>query len=155
MIKKFNLFLEEVRLKDISLLKGFDDKSKHDWGFDKTFDWGSKLVKLITINKRINGKKPQFKITYFDTMSHNIRDKILHRTTLTDVEEFNTVLKEVLTNLVEEDYDYNPNHKYAVSLKEHNFTLVFKLNMDTKEFNLYTILPGSGVNNVQDIFVYE
>ena len=153
MIKNFKIFLEEVRLKDIANLKGFNQETKSEWGFDKQFDLNVNLVKFVTTNIRVQGRKIQLKISYYDDAIHNIRWKILKRTTLSDVTEFNKILKETIIKLLDKKTDFNHFSKYAVFLKEHNFSIVFKIDLDMKEFNLYTIIPGSGVNNVKEILV--
>ena len=153
MIKKWETFLE-ARLKDLANLKGFDAETKSRWGFDKEFDLEGKLVKIITTNKRVGGKKLQFKITYFNDIHHSIADRIQKRTNLNDVEEFNFILKNTLNRLVEEKENFIFDRKYAVYLKDYNFVIVFTLDYELKELNIYTILPGSGVNNVRKVFVY-
>jgi hypothetical protein len=153
MIENWRSFLE-ARLSDIANLKGFDTKTKSEWGFDKEFDLSSNLVKIISTNKRVGGKKLQFKITYFDDYNHSISERIKDRTSLKSVEEFNVIIKETLNKLVEEDDEFIFDRKYAVYLKEYRFIIVFTLDYDLKELNIYTILPGSNVNNVRKIFVY-
>lgn len=154
MIKNWETFLEAARLSDIANLKGFDSKKKSDWGFDKKFDLSGNLVKMISTNKRINGRKLQLRITYFDDTHHSIAERIRDRTNLKSVEEFNVILKETLNKLVEEKEEFIFDKKYAVYLKEYRFVIVFTLDYDLKELNIYTILPGSNVNNVGKIFVY-
>jgi hypothetical protein len=73
---------------------------------------------------------------------------------LKSVEEFSVILKETLNKLVDEKDEFIFDKKYAVYLKEYRFTIVFTLDYDLKELNIYTILPGSNVNNVRKIFVY-
>jgi hypothetical protein len=153
MIKNWETFLE-ARLKDLVNLKGFDTETKSRWGFDKEFDLEGKLVKMITTNKRVDGKKLQFRVTYFDDWNHSITDRIQKRTNLNDVEEFNSILKMVLNKLVDEKEDFIFDCKYAVYLEEYNFVIVFTLDYELKELNVYTILPGSNVNNVRKKFVY-
>ena len=70
------------------------------------------------------------------------------------VEEFNVILKDTLNRLVEENDDFIFDKKYAVYLREYRFVIVFTLDYDLKELNIYTILPGSNVNNIRKIFVY-
>ena len=153
MIKNWETFLE-ARLRDLANLKGFDSETKSRWGFDKEFDLEGKLVKMITTNKRIGGKKLQFRVTYFNDTHHSIVDRIQKRTNLNDVEEFNFILKDTLNKLVEEKENFVFDRKYAAYLKEYNFVIVFTLDYELKELNIYTILPGSGVNNVRKVFVY-
>ena len=153
MIKNWGNFLE-ARLSDIANLKGFDTRTKSEWGFDKKFDLSSNLVKIISTNKRVDGKKLQLRITYFDDTNHSIAERIRDRTSLKSVEEFSVILKETLNKLVEEKDEFIFDKKYAVYLKEYRFTIVFTLDYDLKEINIYTILPGSNVNNVRKIFVY-
>jgi hypothetical protein len=153
MIKNWENFLE-ARLSDIANLKGFDTKTKSQWGFDKEFDTNVNLVKMISTNKRISGKKLQFRITYFDDTHHSIAERIRDRTSLKSVEEFNVILKDTLNKLVEENDEFIFDRKYAVYLKEYRFVIVFTLDYDLKELNIYTVLPGSNVNNVRKIFVY-
>lgn len=152
-IKSFNLFTEEVRLSDIAKLKGFDAKKKDDWGFDKDFDLKEQLVKIITPNIRFNGHKIRLTVTYYDDAVHNIRWKIYKRTSLKSIEEFNKLLKEAITKLLGTTTDFIYDRKYAIYLKEYNFSIIFKIDLEMLEFNLYTILPGRGVAKVQDIFV--
>lgn len=153
MIKNWNAFLE-ARLSDIVNLKGFNDEMKSKWGFDKDFNMSINLVKIISTNKRIGHRKLQFRITYFDDINHSIVDRIRNRTSLKSNEEFNIILKDVLNRLVEEDYNFIFDKKYAVYLEEYRFVIVFTLDYDLKELNIYTILPGSNVSNVVKIFVY-
>jgi hypothetical protein len=100
MIKNWKTFLE-ARLSDIANLKGFDSKTKSDWGFDKDFDLSGNLVKIISTNKRIGGRKLQLRITYFDDTHHSIAERIRDRTNLKSVEEFNVILKETLNKLID------------------------------------------------------
>jgi hypothetical protein len=153
MIKNWGNFLE-ARLSDIANLKGFDTRAKSEWGFNKKFDLSSNLVKIISTNKRVDGKKLQLRITYFDDTNHSIAERIRDRTSLKSVEEFSVILKETLNKLVDEKDEFIFDKKYAVYLKEYRFTIVFTLDYDLKELNIYTILPGSNVNNVRKIFVY-
>ena len=153
MIKNWETFLE-ARLRDLANLKGFDSETKSRWGFDKEFNLEGKLVKIITTNKRISGKKLQFRVTYYNDTHHSIVDRIQKRTNLNDVEEFNSILKDTLNKLVEEKENFIFDRKYAVYLKEYNFVIIFTLDYELKELNIYTILPGSGVNNVRKVFVY-
>ena len=60
----------------------------------------------------------------------------------------------ILNKLVEEKEDFISDSKYAVYLEEYNFVIVFTLDYDLMELNIYTILPGSNVNNVRKKFVY-
>ncbi len=66
----------------------------------------------------------------------------------------NSILKDTLNKLVEEKENFIFDRKYAVYLKEYNFVIIFTLDYELKELNIYTILPGSGVNNVRKVFVY-
>ena len=65
----------------------------------------------------------------------------------------NKVLKDVITKLLETTTNFIYDKKYAIYLKEYNFSIIFKIDLEMLEFNLYTILPGRGVAKVQDIFV--
>jgi hypothetical protein len=152
-IKKFEIFLEEVRLKDVVKLKGFDSHQIDKWGFNKTFDLTKKLVKHITPSTRINGKKIRLTITYFDDALHNIRWKISKRTNLESVEEFNDILKKSINNLLNQTTNFNFDEKLALYISEYNFSIIFKIDLEMLEFNIYTIIPGRGVSNIKNIFV--
>lgn len=152
-INNFNSFLEEVRLKDIAKLKGFNDNQIDKWGFNRTFDLKQKLVKNITPNLRIKGKKIRLTITYYDDALHNIRWKISERTNLGSVEEFNKLLKNVITELLKQEKSFEYDEKMAVYVSEHNFSIIFKIDLEMLEFSLYTIIPGRGVSNIKNIFV--
>ena len=43
--------------------------------------------------------------------------------------------------------------KMAVYVSEHNFSIIFKIDLEMLEFSLYTIIPGRGVSNIKNIFV--
>jgi len=72
--ESFNDLLIEVRLSDVLNLKSKEDdklSSEIDQLKNLSFDFEKNLVKFITLKKRVNNKKIQFKINWNDTSKHN------------------------------------------------------------------------------------
>ena len=153
MIKKFNSFINEARLRDISKLKGFTSDNISDWGFDIEFDLVDKLVKFITPSIRLSGKKIQLRVLYYDDVLHSIKDRILKRTNLDSVNEFNTILKNSINKLLKKKTKFIEESKYGMFIREHNFSIIFIIDIEMRELRIITIIPGSGINNVIEIFV--
>ena len=78
--ERFNDLLTEVRLSDVLNIKSKEDillASEIDQLKNVSFDFEKNLVKFITLKKRVNNKKIQFKINWNDTSKHNLRKSSL------------------------------------------------------------------------------
>lgn len=163
-IHNFNNFnkLVEVRLSDVLNLKSSKDddiSSEIQKLKDVTFDFDKNLVKFITLKKRVNNKKIQFKINWNDTSKHDLKKRISERTSFKTVEEFNNFFRETV-NIVFPDYlgkEVIDTGRYSIHSIEYNISIIFVFNLDKwvkndYELNIITILPGrKGVDVVKII----
>jgi hypothetical protein len=150
--ERFNDLLAEVRLSDVLNIKSKEDNllaSEIDQLKNVSFDFEKNLVKFITLKKRVNNKKIQFKINWNDTSKHNLRKRISERTSFKTVQEFNNFFKE-LVNIVFPDYvgkQLMSSGRYSVYSIEYNISIIFEFNFEKYikndyEVNVVTILPG-------------
>jgi hypothetical protein len=146
--KKFN----EVRLSDVLNIKSSKDdnvSSEIQRLKDVTFDFDKNLVKFITLKKRVNNKKVQFKINWNDTSKHDLKKRISDRTTFRTVEEFNNFFRETV-NIIFPDYlgkDVLNSGRYSIYSIEYNISIIFEFNLEKwikneYEINIITVLPG-------------
>lgn len=146
--KKFN----EVRLSDVLNVKSSKDdnvSSEIQKLKDVTFDFDKNLVKFITLKKRVNNKKVQFKINWNDTSKHDLKKRISDRTTFRTVEEFNNFFRETV-NIIFPDYlgkDVLNTGRYSIYSIEYNISIIFEFNLEKwlkneYEINIITVLPG-------------
>ena len=146
--KKFN----EVRLSDVLNIKSSKDdsvSSEIQRLKDATFDFDKNLVKFITLKKRVNNKKVQFKINWNDTSKHDLKKRISDRTTFRTVEEFNNFFRETV-NIIFPDYlgkDVLNTGRYSIYSIEYNISIIFEFNLEKwlkneYEINIITVLPG-------------
>ncbi len=155
----FELFLE-ARLADLLSIKGGEDTdfAKQIKKIqDSEFDLSKKLVRFITLKKRIAGKKVQFKINWNDNASHNLIKRIQDRTSFKSVEEFNSYFKSQIDYIFPDMVGKKlfQTGRYSLYSTEYNFTII--INFDIKEYtnanffiNVVTILPGKKGNNIVD-----
>ena len=155
MITSYKLFLE-ARLADLLKVKGEGDLAKELTKIkDADFDLSRKLVRFITLKKRVNNKKIQFEILWNDTAKHNLVNRIKERTSFNSVEEFNEYFKsefnKIFPNMVGKEL--HSTGRYSLYSKEYNFTIIMDFSIDEYidgiyEVKIITILPGKKGNDV-------
>jgi len=154
-ITKFDLFCE-ARLADVLNIKGSGDLVKQMTDIkDAEFDLNKKLVKLITLKKRVNNKKIQFEINWNDSATHNLVKRIKERTSFGSVEDFNQYFKGEFNRIFPDmvGKEIYVSGRYSLYSKEYNFSMIINFNIDEYSDGIYevdiiTILPGKKGNNV-------
>ena len=154
-ITKFDLFCE-ARLADILNIKGSGDLVKQMTDIkDAEFDLNKKLVKLITLKKRVNNKKIQFQINWNDSVTHNLVKRIKERTSFGSVEDFNQYFKGEFNRIFPDmvGKEIYVSGRYSLYSKEYNFSMIINFNIDEYadgiyEVDIITILPGKKGNNI-------
>jgi|Laugresbdmm110sn_1035088.scaffolds.fasta_scaffold103682_1 hypothetical protein len=154
-ITKFDLFCE-ARLADVLNIKGSGDLVKQMTDIkDAEFDLNKKLVKLITLKKRVNNKKIQFEINWNDSATHNLVKRIKERTSFGSVEDFNQYFKGEFNRIFPDmvGKEIYVSGRYSLYSKEYNFSMIINFNIDEYadgiyEVDIITILPGKKGNNV-------
>lgn len=158
MIKNFKSFLE-ARLSSILNLKGkselYDELKNIK---DAEFDSSKKLVKLITLSKRVNNKKIQFLINWNDTATHDLIKRIKDRTSFSSIEEFNNYFKDELNKVLPDmiGKEIHTTGRYNLYSSEYNFSIIISFNIENYiknifSINVITILPGKKNNNILNI----
>jgi len=147
-ITKFDLFCE-ARLADVLNIKGSGDLVKQMTDIkDAEFDLNKKLVKLITLKKRVNNKKIQFEINWNDSATHNLVKRIKERTSFGSVEDFNQYFKGEFNRIFPDmvGKEIYVSGRYSLYSKEYNFSMIINFNIDEYadgiyEVDIITILP--------------
>jgi hypothetical protein len=154
-IKNYKLFLE-ARLADLLNIKGDSDLAKEMQKIkDAEFDINKKLVRFITLKKRVNNKKIQFEIIWNDTAKHNLVKRIQERTSFNSVEDFNQYFKGEFNKLFPDmvGKELHTTGRYSLYSKEYNFTIIMDFSIDEYidgiyEVKIITILPGKKGNDI-------
>lgn len=154
-IKSYNLFLE-ARLADLLSIKGDSSLAKELSKIkDAEFDINRKLVKFITLKKRVNNKKIQFEIFWNDTAKHNLVKRIKERTSFNSVEDFNQYFKGEFNKLFPDmvGKELHTTGRYSLYSLEYNFTIIMDFSIDEYidgiyEVKIITILPGKKGNDI-------
>jgi hypothetical protein len=154
-IKNYKLFLE-ARLADLLNIKGDSDLAKEMQKIkDAEFDINKKLVRFITLKKRVNNKKIQFEIIWNDTAKHNLVKRIKERTSFNSVEDFNQYFKGEFNKLFPDmvGKELHTTGRYSLYSKEYNFTIIMDFSIDEYidgiyEVKIITILPGKKGNDI-------
>lgn len=157
MIKNFKSFLE-ARLADLINLTSNNDKELSDkiQKFkDMEFDVNKKLVKFITLKKRVNNNKLRFSIDWNDSVSHDLIKRISNRTSFKSVEEFNNFFIDIINNVFPDKIgkDIYNKGKYAIYHKTYNITVIIAFDIEKYmkkkyEISVVTILPGRIAKNI-------
>lgn len=154
-IKKYKLFVE-ARLADLLNIKGDSDLAKELTKIkDAEFDISKKLVRFITLKKRVNNKKIQFEILWNDSAKHNLIKRIKERTSFNSVEDFNNYFKEEFNKIFPDmvGKELYSTGKYSLYSTEYNFTIILDFSIDEYidgiyEVKVITILPGKKGDNI-------
>jgi hypothetical protein len=154
-ITKFDLFCE-ARLADVLNIKGDGDLVKQMTDIkDAEFDINKKLVRFITLKKRVNNKKIQFEINWNDSATHNLVKRIKERTSFGSVEDFNQYFKGEFNRIFPDmvGKEIYVSGRYSLYSKEYNFSMIINFNIDEYadgiyEVDIITILPGKKGNNI-------
>lgn len=159
-IKKYNIFLE-ARLSDILKLnidKESPVSSQIKKMADMDFEFNKKLIKYITLNKRIGRNKIQLTIDWYNTDTHSIYKRIKERTSFKSIEEFNEFFKSTINKVLPDSLgtDLLSSNRYSIYSKEYNISII--IHFDLNKFingdyviNVITILPGKIYENVSKI----
>lgn len=154
-IKNYKLFVE-ARLADLLNVKGDSDLAKELTKIkDAEFDISKKLVRFITLKKRVNNKKIQFEILWNDSAKHNLIKRIKERTSFNSVEDFNNYFKEEFNKIFPDmvGKELYSTGKYSLYSTEYNFTIILDFSIDEYidgiyEVKVITILPGKKGDNI-------
>ena len=152
---KFQLFIE-ARLSDVLNIKGDGDLVKQMTKIkDAEFDVNKKLVRFITLKKRVNNKKIRFEIEWNDSATHNLVKRIQERTSFNSVEEFNQYFKDQFNKIFPDmvGKELLSSGRYSLYSSEYNFTIIMHFDIDEYvdgiyEVRIITILPGKKGNDV-------
>ena len=152
---KFQLFIE-ARLSDVLNIKGDGDLVKQMTKIkDAEFDINKKLVRFITLKKRVNNKKIRFEIEWNDSATHNLVKRIQERTSFNSVEEFNQYFKDQFNKIFPDmvGKELLSSGRYSLYSSEYNFTIIMHFDIDEYvdgiyEVRIITILPGKKGNDV-------
>ena len=152
---KFQLFIE-ARLSDVLNIKGDGDLVKQMTKIkDAEFDVNKKLVRFITLKKRVNNKKIRFEIEWNDSATHNLLKRIQERTSFNSVEEFNQYFKDQFNQIFPDmvGKELLSSGRYSLYSSEYNFTIIMHFDIDEYSDGIYevriiTILPGKKGNDV-------
>ena len=153
---KFKSFTE-ARLSDVLNIKGNGEISDNIRKMkDKQFEFNSKLVSLITLKKRVGGKKIQLKVEWNDSATHDLVQRISNRTSFTSIEEFNNFFKDFVNRIFPDKVGKELfSGKYAFYSVEYNITIIMEFNIDRYQKGDYvirvvTLLPGRIAKNIVD-----
>lgn len=153
---KFKSFTE-ARLSDVLNIKGTGEISDNIRKMkDKQFEFNSKLVSLITLKKRVGGKKIQLKVEWNDSATHDLVQRISNRTSFTSIEEFNNFFKDFVNRIFPDKVGKELfSGKYAFYSVEYNITIIMEFNIDRYQKGDYgirvvTLLPGRIAKNIVD-----
>jgi hypothetical protein len=154
-LKKYKLFIE-ARLADLLSIKGEGDLAKQMKDIkDAEFDLSKKLVKFITLKKRVNNKKIQFQINWNDSATHNLIKRIKERTSFNSVEDFNQYFKDEFNKIFPDmiGKEIYVSGRYSLYSTEYNFSIIMNFDIDEYtdgiyEVSVFTILPGKKGNNI-------
>jgi len=154
-LKKYKLFIE-ARLADLLNIKGDSDLAKEMQKIkDAEFNINKKLVRFITLKKRVNNKKIQFEIIWNDTAKHNLVKRIKERTSFNSIEDFNQYFKGEFNNIFPDmvGKELYSSGRYSLYSKEYNFTIIIDFSLDEYidgiyELKIITILPGKKGNDI-------
>lgn len=152
---KFQLFIE-ARLSDVLNIKGDSDLAKEISKIkDAEFDINKKLVRFITLKKRVNNKKIRFEMEWNDSATHNLVKRIQERTSFGGVEEFNQYFKDQFNKIFPDmvGKELLSSGRYSLYSKEYNFSIIIYFNIDEYSDGIYevkiiTILPGKKGNDI-------
>ena len=152
---KFQLFIE-ARLSDVLNIMGDGDLVKQMTKIkDAEFDINKKLVRFITLKKRVNNKKIRFEIEWNDSATHNLVKRIQERTSFNSVEEFNQYFKDQFNKIFPDmvGKELLSSGRYSLYSSEYNFTIIMHFDIDEYSDGIYevriiTILPGKKGNDV-------
>lgn len=148
-LTKFELFVE-ARLSDVLRIKGESDfASELTRMKDAEFSFEKKLASFITLRKRLNNKKIQFRLIYYDTAKHSLLDRIKNRSSFNSIEEFNEFLKRSINQIFPDKIgkEIFSTGRYSLYSKEFNLSVIISFNIEdfTKgkyQIVIVTILPG-------------
>ena len=158
LIKKFNIFLEEVKLGDISRFK-LDPNNKDSNNIKNILTYKNlndgKFKKLITTKKYFNGKKIQWGLNWHHDIYHDLVRRLEGRTSIKTISEFNDIFSNTINKLLP-DYLINGeieiSGRYSIYLNEYNISLILYLNITKFEITTISIINGINYNKCLKLF---
>lgn len=145
-IKSYLLF-NEARLSDVVKIIG------NNGLFNVNTDINDDdFLKYKTISKRdFNNKKIRLNINWNDTERHDLKKRILERTTIKHISEINKLISDGLDELYGEYYEYiKEDGEYSLWYSEYNFSIIIKIIYNVNII-IKTILAGQRTENVKNI----
>lgn len=152
-IQNYKLFIE-AKLADILKVKssGSDDGEveKQIKAYQELkIDLKDKLIKYITLEKRVSKKKVRLEISYYDTAIHNIKKRLDDRTSFATIDEFNERLKSLINKVFPDmvGKELFSDGRYTIYDVEKNMSVLFDFYLkdfmkDSFKINIVTVLPG-------------
>lgn len=108
------------------------------------------FLKFKTISKRINGEKLRLKISWNDTIKHDLVKRLDDRTNLKSISELNDLLENGLDELYIKNYSYIiHNDRYSLWFSEYDFSVIVDIYND--QINIVTIIPKMTTYNVRNV----
>lgn len=158
-------YIEEARLSDLLTLKG-DGGELHSYiekEKSKKFEVDRGFPTEMTLKKRFKNKKIKVYFTWYDTSEHDLKKRIIDRTSFKSISEFASTFKETINKMLPDELGFSiiDNDRFAISLKEYDISIIFNIDLRNLEkniinINVLTILPHSQIDtrNIENYFVY-
>lgn len=157
--------IEEARLSDLLTLKG-DKSNLHSYiekEKSKEFEVDRNFPTEMTLKKRFNNKKIKVYFSWYDTSKHDLKKRIIDRTSFKTISEFAEIFKEVINKIFPEQLgiSINENGRAGIGIMEYNISIIFDIDIDNLDkneikLNILTILPQSQIDTrkIKNYFVY-
>lgn len=153
-IKNYKLFLEEkATLADLIKLNPKDESPISKIIRDEQLREKEVDQNLLKSVKLDNGTI--FRVTWNDTAIHDLRKRILDRSTFNSIKDFNQFFKRFINNVLPDmiGKEISMNGRYSLYSTEKRITIITEVDVDQILFrnnytiNIITLLPGkSGIN---------
>jgi len=156
---RFSDLISKINVNDNELSDRIEREQKIKFNVDR------ELPTQTTLKQRYKNNKLKLWIKWFDTITHNIKNKLKDRTnfkTMSEfVDEFLKVINIVLPDYI--GYYIQKGGKYGIYIKEYNITIIFSINLNGVQYgnnkelymNVITILSGNSVDEktIEKLFV--
>ena len=156
---RFSDLISKINVNDNELSDRIEREQKIKFNIDR------ELPTQTTLKQRYKNNKLKLWIKWFDTITHNIKNRLKDRTnfkTMSEfVDEFLKVINIVLPDYI--GYYIQKGGKYGIYIKEYNITIIFSINLNGVQYgnnkelymNVITILSGNSVDEktIEKLFV--
>jgi len=157
-IKNYKSFLE-ARLSDILKVKSTGGESDRIQKYiDMDFDFSKRLLKYVTLKRRVDKRKVQFTLNWNDNVSHDLKKRIKERTSFKSIEEFNDLFKSIIIKVFPSmvGKELISNGKYSLYSVEYNISIIIYFNINKYinkdyELTIKTVLPGKKGENIVNL----